>query len=109
MIPYTESRLEGIPLVKHDVQVSFLPMTIALLFRFAGFVPLEILRITKGVAFGAPRLIWRVGVHPDDRSLNNNRSGSGREASRSRDAVVQPNVNKRAGRNKNFPPNDKLT
>ena len=98
MIPSTESRLESIPVVKHDVQVSFLPMTIALLFRFAGFVPLEILRITKGVAFGAPGLIWRVGVHPDRRSLNNNRSRRGRGANHE-NAVVQTNVNKRAGRN----------
>lgn len=82
MIPSTESRLESIPVVKHDVQVSFLPMTIALLFRFAGFVHLEVLRITKGVTFGAPRLIWRVGVHHDHKSLNSNRSASGREAKR---------------------------
>lgn len=82
MIPCTESGLESIPVVKHDIQVSFLPMTIALLFRFAGFVGLEVLRIAKGVTFGAPRLIWHVGVHFDHRRLKNNRSGSEREANR---------------------------
>ena len=67
LIPCTESRLESIPVVKHDVQVSFLPMTIAELFHFSGFVLVEFLRITKGFTSGAPRMIGRVGVHPAEK------------------------------------------
>jgi uncharacterized membrane protein YdjX (TVP38/TMEM64 family) len=65
VIPFAKLLLESIPVIEHGIEVSFLSMPIALLLRFAGFIPLEALRITIGLTFGAPCLTWYAGVHPD--------------------------------------------
>jgi len=52
MIPRMNLRLKCIPIINiYRLQVSFLPVPIAQLLLFAGYVRLEALRITKDTTF----------------------------------------------------------
>jgi hypothetical protein len=62
VVPFEKLLLESIPVIK---LIPSLPMPIAQLLLFAGLVPLEALRVTKCIAFGTPRLSYRIGVHLD--------------------------------------------
>ena len=72
MIPCMKLRLKTIPVIKHRLQLSFLPVSITQFLSLARFVCLEALRVAKHGTFRAPSSICWIGcVHPDQNDSKN--------------------------------------